>query len=265
MTLFQIIVLAIVQGLTEFLPISSSGHLVLAPTVFGWSDQGLAFDVAVHFGTLAAVLGYFYRDVWRIAGGVLATRPGKPLSNDGKLGWLLVLATIPVGLVGLAAHDLIETHLRSVNVIAATTALFGVVLLLADRWGRRTAPLEALTTRSALMIGLSQVLALIPGTSRSGITISAALALGFTRDAAARFSFLMSIPVIVLATGVETLNLVQAGQSLQLTQLAIGAGVAAIVAYLTIGFFLKVVNRMGLAPFAWYRFALAAVLLYVFN
>ncbi len=263
MTLLQIIVLAIVQGLTEFLPISSSGHLVLAPELFGWPDQGLAFDVAVHFGTLAGVVTYFYRDLLALAQGFFKTRPGQPLTPEGRLAWLLVLATIPVGIVGLAAHDWIEANLRSTVVIAATTAGFGLLLLLADRWGRRITALDQLGVRGALLIGCAQVLALVPGTSRSGITITAALAMGYTRQAAARFSFLMSVPVIVLATGVETLNLIQSGDALQMGNLALGIVVSGVVAYFTIGFFMRFVDRIGMAPFAWYRFALAGLLLYV--
>lgn len=262
MTLLQIIVLAIVQGLTEFLPISSSGHLVLAPALFGWADQGLAFDVAVHFGTLAGVVGYFYRDLLALASGFLKTRPGQTLTAEGRLAWLLILATIPVGIVGILTRDWVETNLRSVEVIAAATAGFGLLLLLADKFGRRSAPIEKIGIKEALTIGGAQVLALIPGTSRSGITITAALAMGFTRQAAARFSFLMSIPVIIPATGIETMKLVQAGGPVRVADLAIGIVVSGLVAYFTIGFFMRFVDKIGMAPFAWYRFALAAVLLF---
>ncbi len=260
MTLLQIIVLAIVQGLTEFLPISSSGHLILAPALFGWPDQGLAFDVAVHFGTLAGVLGYFYRDLLSITRAFFTQSPAD--SQDAKLGYLLIAATIPVGLIGLAFHDWISVALRSPEVIAASTAIFGVVLWLADRLGRKQREVASLTVGNAVFVGLAQAIALIPGTSRSGITMTAGLALGLTRTAAARFSFLMSIPVIVLAAVLETRHLVASDVAVVWSQLLIGAAVSGLVAYLTIRFFLRFVERLGMAPFAWYRIALAGVIWY---
>lgn len=263
MSLLQIIVLAIVQGFTEFLPISSSGHLVLVPALIGWADQGLAFDVAVHFGTLVAVLAYFHKDVLAILSGLLSMRPGKRISPDAQLGLLVALATIPVGLVGITAHDWIEASLRSPAVIAATTAGFGLLLWLSDALGRKQRDDKSFTASTALLIGCSQIFALIPGTSRSGVTMSAALALGYTRSAAARFSFLLSIPVIVLATLIESIDLVTTGDKIHSKELLIGALFSAVVAYLTIGFFMRFVEKMGMAPFAIYRFILAAILVYV--
>ncbi|MEM7279033.1 MAG: undecaprenyl-diphosphate phosphatase [Pseudomonadota bacterium] len=258
MTWLQTVVLAIVQGLTEFLPISSSGHLVLAPVFFGWPDQGLAFDVAVHFGTLAGVLGYFYRDLLGIGQAFFTRSPAE--STEARMGWLLIVATVPVGLVGLLAHDWISTNLRSAAVIAISTAVFGIVLWLADVFGSKRKEIQALTVKGAVLMGLAQAIALIPGTSRSGITMTAALALGLTRTAAAKFSFLMSVPVIVLAAGLETKNLVASGLSVDWGPLITGAAVSGLVAYLTIRFFLKFVEGLGMAPFAWYRLALAAVI-----
>lgn len=263
MTLVQIIVLAIVQGFTEFLPISSSGHLVLTPALLGWQDQGLAFDVAVHLGTLAGVVAYFYRDLIGSAGGVLSIRPGREISDNGKLGLMLMLATIPAGLVALAARDWIEVAARSPAIIAATTLVFGIVLWLADRYGRKQRGAEGFTFRSALALGCAQALALIPGTSRSGITMTAALALGFTRTAAARFSFLMSVPVIVLAAAAETAKLATSEAPVRWGELGLGAGLSALVAYLTIRYFLKFVEGIGMAPFAIYRVILAAVIIVV--
>ncbi|MEM8983370.1 MAG: undecaprenyl-diphosphate phosphatase [Pseudomonadota bacterium] len=264
MTLLQIVVLAIVQGFTEFLPISSSGHLVLTPVVFGWPDQGLAFDVAVHLGTLAGVVTYFYRDLVGIAGGVLAMRPGKPVSANGKLGLLLVAATIPAGLVALAAGDLIASVARDPLVIATTTLVFGIALWAADALGRKVKTEQHYGLQTAITLGIAQALALIPGTSRSGITMTAALALGFTRTAAARFSFLMSVPVIVLASLKVIKDLVDSGEAVRWGELALGAALSGLVAYLTIRFFLKFVEGMGMAPFALYRIALAAVIVGVF-
>ncbi|MEO0996057.1 MAG: undecaprenyl-diphosphate phosphatase [Pseudomonadota bacterium] len=262
MTLTQLVVLAIVQGLTEFLPISSSGHLALLPRLFGWPDQGLAFDVAVHFGTLAGVVGYFRRDLVRIAAAMLAARRRVAASPDAKLGWMIGLATVPVAIAGVLGHDAIETHLRSPAVIAAATAGFGALLWLADALGRKTRGVDELGWSGALLIGLSQVLALIPGTSRSGITMTAGLLLGQTRQSAARFSFLTSIPVIVAAAGLETVNLLQADTRVAAADMLLAGALAAVVAYLTVGFFLRFVQRIGMAPFAVYRLLLAAVIWY---
>lgn len=263
MSLLQIIVLAIVQGFTEFLPISSSGHLILVPALVGWTDQGLAFDVAVHFGTLIAVLAYFHKDILLILSGLVKWRPGQSPTPEAQLGLLVALATIPVGLVGFLAHDWIASTLRSPAVIAATTAGFGLLLWLSDIWGRKQRDDKSFTVKTALLIGCSQILALVPGTSRSGITMTTALALGYTRSAAARFSFLLSIPVIVLAALVETVELVSTGDAIHGTELLLGALFSAVVAYLTIGFFMRFVEKMGMAPFAIYRFVLAAILVYV--
>ena len=264
MTLVQIIVLAIVQGFTEFLPISSSGHLVLTPALLGWPDQGLAFDVAVHFGTLAGVVTYFFRDLVRIAVGVLGVRPGRALTDDARLGLMLVVATIPAGLVALAFGDWIETVARSPAVIATTTLVFGIVLWLADRFGRKTLTERHYGFGTAVTLGCAQALALVPGTSRSGITMTAALAMGYSRTAAARFSFLMSVPVIVLASALVTRDLVTSDVPVHWNELAIGAGLSGLVAYLTVRYFLKFVEGMGMAPFAIYRIALAGVIFYVF-
>ena len=180
MTTLQIIVLAIVQGLTEFLPISSSGHLVLVPYAFGWTDQGLAFDVAVHVGTLSAVVWYFRRDLLSVTRAWFASLGGGGLTPDARLAWAVLIGTIPVGLAGLAFKDLIEAHLRSPLVIAATTAGFGVALWLADRLGRRQRDERHLTVADVLVIGVAQAVALIPGTSRSGDP-SASRTIGISR------------------------------------------------------------------------------------
>ncbi len=262
MTLTQLVVLAIVQGLTEFLPISSSGHLALLPSLTGWPDQGLAFDVAVHFGTLAGVVGYFRRDLLRIAAAMLGARRGAAASPDARLGWMIGLATVPVAIVGVLGHDAIEAHLRSPAVIAAATAGFGALLWAADALGRKTRGVDELGWSGALAIGMAQVLALIPGTSRSGITMTAGLLLGQTRQAAARFSFLTSIPVIVAAAGYETANLLQADVRVAAADMVLAGGLAGVVAYLTVGFFLRFVQRIGMAPFAVYRLLLAAVIWY---
>ena len=248
MDLVQALVLAVVQGLTEFLPISSSGHLVLVPVFFDWPDQGLPFDVAVHLGTLAAVVFYFRHELWPMARDAVGTLRGRARTPDSDLAWWVVIGTLA----------------RSPLVIAATTGVFGVLLWVADARGARTRDERHIGWREALVVGLAQAVALIPGTSRSGITITAALFLGLNRQAAARFSFLLSIPVILAATCYELLQLAQDPQPADWGALAIGAASAAVVAYLTIRGFIALLGRMGMAPFAIYRLLLAAVLLWIY-
>ena len=260
----QAVLLALLQGLTEFLPISSSAHLILVPKLLGWPDQGLAFDVAVHLGTLIAVVWYFRSDLVQIGGALWRSVATRRTDADARLGWAVLLGTIPVGLAGLAFGDLIETGLRDPLVIAAATAGFGVLLWLADRLGRRERDEHTIEWRDIVVIGVAQALALIPGTSRSGITMTAGLALGLTRDGAARFSFLLSIPVIVLASALKMLDLVKATGPVDWGAMAVGLVVAAISAYLCIALFLRFLERTGMAPFAIYRLALAALLFALF-
>lgn len=266
MSIVEIVVLAIVQGLTEFLPISSSGHLILAPAFLGWGDQGLAFDVAVHVGTLVAVVWFFRADIAAMLDGFFSQwkRDVTPVQkSQARLAWFIVLATIPVGIVGIMFRDFIETSLRSPAVIAATTAGFGVLLYLADRFGRSSRDVGDMRVTDALVVGVAQAFALIPGTSRSGVTMTAALAMGLSATAAARFSFLLSIPVIVLAGGLEALKLAKSGLAVDWSTLVIGAVLSAVVAYLTIKYFLKFISRIGMLPFMLYRLALAGLIVYV--
>ena len=193
MDLIQVIVLALIQGLTEFLPISSSAHLILPKEILGWPDQGVAFDVAVHVGTLTAVMIYFREEVGKLILGWCKSVTGQGTDEFGRLAWFIGLATIPAGLTGLILGDLIETHLRSILVIACTTILFGLLLAYADKSATQNKTLKDMSIGLAVAIGCAQAIALIPGTSRSGITITMALILGLTRTDAARFSFLMSI------------------------------------------------------------------------
>ena len=263
MEFLHILVLAILQGLTEFLPISSSAHLILPAKLLAWEDQGLAFDVAVHVGTLSAVLIYFRHDLISIINGWLRAWFG-PATPESRMGWYLIVATIPVGVCGLLFNDLIEGELRSVTVIASTTILFALLLGAADkmavRRGNDALSMEQLSWRAIIIVGLAQVLALIPGTSRSGITMTAALMLGFSRQAAARFSFLLSIPVIVSSGGYKAIELSGVAQ-VPWDELLLGAGISGITAFLTIHFFLQFINRMGMMPFVWYRLILGAGLL----
>ena len=262
-TWLQVIVLAIVQGLTEFLPISSSGHLVLVPSAAGWSDQGLAFDVAVHFGSLLAVCVYFRDDIFALlrgSGQLLALKSQTP---ESRMALAIGIGTVPAAIVGLALAGWIEANLRSPAVIVVTLSGYAIVMVLADRFGRRERSVANVSLVDAVVIGCAQALALVPGTSRSGVTISAARILGFDRLDAARFSFLLSVPVILLATIYEMGKLLMGDVSVAWLQLSIAALVAAVVAYASIDFFMRFVSRIGLLPFALYRLLLATILLYV--
>ena len=256
--------LALLQGLTEFLPISSSAHLILMPQLFGWEDQGLAFDVAVHVGTLTAVLAYFRHDVVRLLLAWLRSCGTRQLTDDARLAWFVVLGTLPAAVAGLLLHDVISNYLRAPLVIALATIGFGVLLWWSDRYGRQTRTEVSLRLMDVVWIGLAQALALIPGTSRSGITMTAGLALGMTRSAAARFSFLLSIPVILMAGGYETLQLVQQAAPVAWGTMLLGILVAAVSAYLCIHFFLRLIERTGMLPFVIYRLLLGLVLLVLF-
>ncbi len=260
MDIFQALILALIQGITEFLPISSSGHLILPSEVLRWPDQGLAFDVAVHVGTLSAVMLYFRKDLAQIIAGGFSTLGGNFDNPHGKLAWMIVLATVPAGLAGLLFNDLIETHLRSAAVIASTTIVFGIVLGLADVNARQSKTIVEIGVLSALVIGCAQAIALIPGTSRSGITITAALFLGFSRESSAKFSFLISIPIIILSGGYKGLELI--GQvGIDWSLIAVGVACSAVSAYLCIYFFLSFINRIGMMPFVYYRLALGLALI----
>jgi undecaprenyl-diphosphatase len=257
---FQAFLLALLQGLTEFLPISSSAHLILPSQVLGWQDQGLAFDVAVHVGTLAAVVLYYREDLMRMSSAWFGSLAGQGGSEDSRLVWWIGFATIPAGLVGLLAGDFIEENLRTLPVLATTTVVFGVLLGVADRQGSRSREAVSLTFKLALLIGLAQALAPVPGVSRSGITITAALFLGLNRQTAARFSFLLSIPIILSAGTLMLLKLVSSAQPVDWLNLSIAAIVAGATAYLCIELFIRFLDRVGLMPFVYYRLALGLVL-----
>lgn len=249
----QIITLALVQGITEFLPISSSAHLILVAQFGGWGDQGLAFDVAVHLGTLSAVCLYFRADLTGYLHSSLGVLQGK--GADAQFQELLKVsfATLPVVVAGFLFKDSVEGSLRSLTTIAWATIIFGLVLALADRFrGEKI----NITWLQALLIGLAQVLALIPGTSRSGITISAALLLGLSRTSAARFSFLLSIPTIAGAALLTTVDLLAAPESARWLDLFLSAALSGISAYLCISAFIALVERTGMLPYVIYRLLL---------
>ncbi|MEZ5541277.1 MAG: undecaprenyl-diphosphate phosphatase [Pseudomonadota bacterium] len=258
------IYLALLQGLTEFLPISSSAHLILLPRLLGWTDQGLAFDVAVHVGTLLAVLVYFRHDVLQLLTAWLRSLGTRRVDADARLAWYVILGTLPAAVLGLLLHNLVETWLRSPLVIAAATIGFGVLLGVADWYGRQQRDEHGLQVRDVLVIGFAQALALVPGTSRSGITMTAGLALGMTRSGAARFSFLLSIPLIMMAGGYETLRLLEQAGPVDWQAILLGSGVSAVSAWLCIHYFLKLIERIGMQPFVVYRLLLGAVLFWMY-
>jgi len=262
MDIFQAIALAVLQGLTEFLPISSSAHLILLPVLVGWEDQGLAFDVAVHVGTLAAVIIFYRKILVKIIAAWFASLLGRGFTDDAKLAWYVGLGTIPVGLVGISLTDSMQLALRNPLVIAAATIVFGLLLWWAEK--RAQEQRKSVTLIDAIVVGILQALALIPGTSRSGITITAGLLLGLKRDHAAMFSFLLSIPVIALAGGLKAAELYQSDIVVNWNFMLIGALVSSVVAYLSITFFLKLLHKVGMLPFVAYRLVLGVILFAVF-
>lgn len=266
MELLHLIALALLQGFTEFLPISSSAHLILLPMFGGWQDQGLAFDVAVHVGTLLAVVTYFRRELLAMTRDWSASVVRREQVGESRLAWAVLWGTVPVGLAGFLFEDFIETALRSPLVIAVTTLVFGVLLGWADWYGRRQRTEHQLRWVDVLFIGVAQAIALIPGTSRSGITMTAGLMLGLTRQAAARFSFLLSVPVLILAGGLEIVHLAANPATADAVwgQLLLGVAVSGVAAYLCIDWFLRLLDRIGMMPFVVYRLLLGAVLLWLY-
>lgn len=260
MSTLEVIILSIIQGITEFLPISSSAHLILPSAIFGWEDQGIAFDVAVHVGTLLAVMLYFRQDIANLTVGWINSLGGQH-STDSKLAWWVILATIPAGFAGLLAADLIETFLRSPWVLAITTIVFGLLLWLADATAKQQVSMEQMNWRQALIIGLAQAVALIPGTSRSGITMTAAMLLGLDKVSAARFSFLLSIPIIVLSGGYQASKLLSEPTQYDISGILLGMVLSFISALICIHFFLKIISRMGMLPFVIYRLLLGVGLI----
>jgi len=261
---FEVVFLALLQGLTEFLPISSSAHLILPSQLFGWVDQGLAFDVGVHIGSLTAVMIYFREDIWRMISAWTGSLAGRGKTTDSTLAWYVIWATVPAVVMGCIFNSAIDHYGRSILVIAGTTLIFGALLWWADFSRTEVRPLEKITFKDAVIIGLAQAVALIPGTSRSGITITAGLMLGLNRQSAARFSFLLSIPVILGAGLLKGLELLQTGTADQWTMVVGGTLLAAISAYACIHLFLKWLDRIGMLPFVIYRMLLGFVLLGVY-
>lgn len=258
--------LGLVQGLGEFLPISSSAHLIIAPWLFKWRDPGLGFDVALHWGTLLAVLVYFRADIWLIIRGFFhsLTPATRDLQNNiyQKLAWLLVIASVPGAIIGKLLESKAEHTFRdSPLLIAATMSSFAIVLMLADWLGKKVKNLDKINKVDALLIGLGQALAVIPGVSRSGATIAAGLGLGFKREDAAKFSFLMSMPIIF---GAGLVALKEGVGGVSAGELAVGFLTSAVFGFLSIKYLLRYISKHNYKIFVWYRLALAVLILSVY-
>ena len=262
MPILHILVLAIIQGATEFLPVSSSGHLILVPYATGWADQGLAIDVAAHLGTLIAVLVYFWRDVRQMLVGLWRLLFGR-IDDGGRLMLFLLAATPPALFAGYFVDQYLDGVLRNPQTVAWALIGFGVVLYLADRIGMKVNRIKHMTLAQALVIGLVQVLAFIPGTSRSGITITAGRLLGFERGEAARFSFLLSIPAISAAGLWKGRELINGSDTAILQSAALTMGFSAIAGFLAIAFLMAWLRRASFAPFVGYRILLGGLLLWL--
>jgi undecaprenyl-diphosphatase len=261
MTLIQIIVLSLIQGLTEFLPVSSSAHLILGSKVFSWPDQGLIFDVATHLGTLLAVLVYFRKDLWAMLKPWFVADKGGAASR--QLGLTLIVASIPAIIAGGLLHGWVEAALRDTRVIAFSTIGFGLLLWWADARFARSRLLTDMNMKSGVLIGLAQMLALVPGTSRSGITITMGRMLGFNADSAARFSFLLSIPIIAAAGAYGVLRMLLNDTTIDWFQFSLAVVLSALAGWLCIAVFLALLNRVGLVPFVLYRLALGVALVWI--
>ena len=264
MDYLHLLILSIVQGLTEFLPVSSSAHLILLPQIAGWKDQGLVYDIAAHMGSLVAVLFYFRQDISRILFAWIDSLQGNPVTQDARIAWYVLIATIPVALCGYILYDIVASLFRNPLIIAYATILFGIVLWWSDIQGKKIRNQEKLRLSDALWIGMAQVLALVPGVSRSGITMSAGLVLGLDRQTSARVSFLLAVPVIILAGGHEIYRYVGEGANTDPLAFLMVLVFSAISAWLAIRFFLALLDRTGMLPYVIYRIALGMFLLYVY-
>lgn len=261
MTLFEVIILAIIQGITEFLPISSSAHLLLPSIILGWKEQGLAFDVAVHIGSLTAVVIYFRRDLLGMTKAWSSHVVGGAPTQESRLAWWLIIATLPAVVIGFLGKSLVEDFARSGLVLAISTIVFGLLLWWADAKAKQNKGLTDLGWKKALTIGFFQVLAMIPGTSRSGITITAGLMLGLDRESAARFSFLLSIPTILGAGVLLAFDLISEPSQVDWLMIITGTLLSFVSAYACIYLFLSWIKRIGMLPFVIYRLLLGVILL----
>jgi undecaprenyl-diphosphatase len=260
MPLEQIIILAVIQGVTEFLPISSSGHLILVPVLTGWSDQGLLTDVMVHMGSFAAVIVYFWRDLWRLTIGGVTILRGR-MTDDGRLALYILIATIPAVLFGIAVKTsgLID-NVRGAEIVAWNAIIFACIMFVGDHWGTMRRRVEDMKLAPAVLIGIAQAIAIIPGVSRSGITMTAARALGFTRPEAARFSFLLGVPAIAGAGVLVIGEAIDRGATITTDSVLTGF-LTFFTALAAIAFLMKVLQRYSLNAFVIYRIGLGITLL----
>jgi undecaprenyl-diphosphatase len=260
MPIEQIILLALIQGITEFLPISSSGHLILAPALFHWADQGVLTDIMTHMGSLLAVLAYFWRDVLAMLRGSVDALRGR-ITAEGRLAFYVVIGTIPIVLVGaFLKFTGLSDHMRSVTLVAVNAIVFGILMYVADAYGLMRRKMSDMTWLPALIIGCAQSLSLNPGTSRSGITMTAARGLGFNRPEAARFSFLLSIPATAAAGLLIIGDALERGVAITWDSIICGA-LTFLVAFATIALLMQLLRRMSFLPFVIYRVALGVILL----
>lgn len=262
MSLLHLLILALIQGITEFLPISSSGHLILLPQLTGLDDQGIVIDVAVHLGTLVAVVIFFWRDVAMVLRGLPDLLRGRITNPGARMALLLAVATVPVIVLGLALKQTgMLPQLRSITVIGWTMLLFGILLYVADKRGSEKRLAQSWTLKDAIIMGLWQAVALIPGTSRSGITITGARFMGFERHDAARLSMLMSIPTILASGGLTAMDLIGTTNSQLLTDGAIAAAMACVAALAALSLMMRLLSAVSFTPYVIYRIILGVILL----
>lgn len=265
MPIYQAVILGILQGLTEFLPISSSGHLTLVPWLLGWPEHGLTFDVALHGGTLIALLVYFWRDwLTYIQAGTQSLMQRSLQADGAKTAWLILLATIPGAVIGMIGESWFEEHVRQPALIALLLMLFGGIMFVADKYGRKERQVGQMSWADGAWVGLSQALALSPGVSRSGATISTGLWRGLSREAAARFSFLLATPITAGAVLVKSVDVVKEGlPASEQMAFAVGILTAMLVGFAAIHWMLGYVRKQSLMVFVWYRLVFGAILLIV--
>jgi undecaprenyl-diphosphatase len=265
MPLYQVIVLAVIQALTEFAPVSSSAHLEVAPWLFGWKDPGLTFDVALHAGTLAAILIYFFKDWVQIIGQGLGLRAGTDpqLKQNRALLWLLAIASIPIGVIGFLFNKQAESTWRNPYLIGTMLIVIGIVMWMAERRGAGTKPMSQINWADGLSIGIAQALAVVPGTSRSGITITAGMFRGLDRETSARFSFLLSAPAIAAAALKKGWDIHKHGgiaPDMKMPFL-VGTVLSAILGAIVIAFFLRYLRRHSLMLFVYYRIVFGIIVI----
>ena len=260
MDVFKAIILGIIQGIAEFLPISSSAHLIIFPYLFGWEESGLAFDIALHFGTMMAVLAVFFKDWWKLFVGAFTDIKNKKKSNDGKMFWYLVVATIPAVIAGLLLDDVIETVVRgNLWIIASCLAIMGMLIFIGDKWAskhyKKETKFEDITLKQSIIVGVSQAFAIIPGFSRSGTTILGGRLLGISKEAITKFTFLLSVPVICGAT------ILKVGDLVFTKEVIIGVISSFAAGLLTIKFLLNYIKKHDFSVFSFYRVILSIIVL----